>query len=102
MSLEPDRIYLHDPYGCFEEQNYCENNTVLWSEDKISDVDYEYIRYPQLPGYDEIKKIAEDRAKTIDWGIGQSHYGGLYSFGFIEGMLWMKNKIEKQKGIDND
>ena len=40
---EPDKIYLHDPDGYFEE-NGLGDNTVLWSEDRVDDKDYEYIR----------------------------------------------------------
>ena len=45
MSTEPDRIYLHDPHGCFDEDTEAgDNNTVTWSEERIDENDYEYIR----------------------------------------------------------
>jgi hypothetical protein len=43
MSFEPDKIYLHDPHGYFDAESLgCE--TVTWSEDRIDENDYEYVR----------------------------------------------------------
>ncbi len=45
MSTEPEKIYLHDPHGYFDDDNdYMGINTVMWSEDRIDEADYEYIR----------------------------------------------------------
>ena len=47
MSLEPDKIYLHDPHGVFDEAGHGGKETAVWSEDRISEGDYEYIRSHQ-------------------------------------------------------
>jgi hypothetical protein len=45
MSTEPDKIYLHDPLGCFDEDTEAgDNNTVTWSEERIDENDYEYVK----------------------------------------------------------
>lgn len=42
MNLAPDRIFLHDPCGVFENEWQTNVETVMWSEDRIADNDYEY------------------------------------------------------------
>lgn len=39
----PDKIYLHDPHGYFDDDSG-KDNTVMWSEDKINEDDIEYIQ----------------------------------------------------------
>ena len=57
---EPEKIYLHDPHGYFEEDYSGECNTVVWSEDRISENDYEYVRASKIfknKGVINVKKI---------------------------------------------
>jgi hypothetical protein len=67
MSTEPDRIYLHDPHGCFDEDTEAgDNNTVTWSEERIDENDYEYVRNPQkLSKSDAYSLLAEVRAELL-------------------------------------
>ena len=58
MSTEPDKIYLHDPHGVFDEDGHNGLETVTWSEDRIDENDYEYVRLAVLGDvraiYDEL------------------------------------------------
>ena len=79
MSNEPEVIYLHDKLDFFGENAHREN-TVQWSETRVTDDDYQYIRsttglfnffmwfrangefYVDLP----VEKMIETYLKSID------------------------------------
>ncbi len=46
-----DKIYLNDPYGCFDEecQDRLSETAIIWSEDRIDDEDIEYVRAGDIP-----------------------------------------------------
>jgi hypothetical protein len=73
MSFEPEKIYLHDPHGYFE-NDYVGDNTVTWSEEQIDDNDYEYIKSPQnLAQPDAYSLLAAVRA-ILSVGICEKDY----------------------------
>ena len=63
MSLEPEKIYLHDPHGVFDEAGHGGKETIVWSEDRIDENDYEYTRSPKnLPKADVYSLLSDVRA----------------------------------------
>lgn len=66
MSFEPNKIYLHDPDGYFSEEYSAIDNTVVWSEDRISDDDYEYILSSHAVLAD-VRAIAEEMINPIKY-----------------------------------
>ena len=51
ITYEPKIIFLHDPHGYFEEDYSGEGNTVVWSEERINENDYEYVRATEVIKY---------------------------------------------------
>lgn len=44
IDLSPDKIYLHDPLGAFQEVALNAFESVIWSEDRIDESDIEYVK----------------------------------------------------------
>ena len=64
ITYEPAKIYLHDPHRYFEEDYSGEGNTVVWSEDRISENDYEYVRASRILKNKGVIKEANEEELT--------------------------------------
>lgn len=66
MSLEPNKIYLHDPLDTFNDDSLNPFESVTWSDERIDEGDYEYIRSSQNVDVVDVKEDIQALLQVID------------------------------------
>ncbi len=57
--FSPDKIYLHDPCGSFQDESLNYFETVTWCEDKIEEDDIEYVKVRKKDGNKKKKQMTD-------------------------------------------